>query len=96
MSDVYGASDYAGAAGGLYSFYYGYEFVWCPQHGFIDASPHDDCADPGVEWAFEAKYDGKSVARYKASEIGAEYDETRTEVNVLRGIVKMLDDKAKK
>lgn len=91
--DVYGASDYAGMSGGKWSFYYGYEFIWCPTAGFVDYVKHqDDCpSEDGHEWAFSASYDGRTVAQYKASEIDAQMDDLQTEANVLRGVARMLE-----
>lgn len=86
--DVYGASDYAGMSGGKWSFYYGYEFLWCPIRGFVKG--HYDCPDEDDhEWSFEASYDGRVVAQYKSSDIDASMG-IDTEVNVLRGISRML------
>lgn len=91
MSDVYGASDYAGMSGGKWSFYYGYEFIWCPALGFVDRCNDDGDDGHEHEWAFTASYDKQVVAQYKASDIGAGMD-IDTEMNVLRGIARMLDE----
>lgn len=68
--EVYAASDYAGAAIGAKSFYYGYEWEWCPEHGFTEHNAHSAvCERDDIEWAFWAHNRGRLEAQYKTSEL---------------------------
>lgn len=93
---AYTASDYAGMNAGIYSFYYGYEFEWCPEHGFTDHTPHQECEVEGAEWAFQAKKHDKTIAQYKASELSDNrQDWCETGDMLLNGFCKLFEDKSR-
>lgn len=70
--DVYTSDDYCGLEAGRYQFYYGYEEVWCVDHG--PACPEGyDCEKS--EWAFTAQIDGKEVMRLPKSKLHPEKGE---------------------
>jgi len=58
--EVYARSDYAGMETNNAKFYYGYERIWCPKHGFQrDSEPAEgcgeDCDSDNLEWVFRAE-----------------------------------------
>lgn len=88
--DIYTASDYAGASNGTHSFYYGYEYEWCPEHGFTGHSAHQDCEVPGIEWAFFVSAGLDVLAQYKRSELWYEPEEVL--FYLLAGILRFMGE----
>lgn len=99
MINVYSSSDYAGLRAGDFSFYYGYERIFCKKHGFQIAETTDECDDlsdecQDAEWCFEATYKDKVFAQIPCSSL-----ETSDNFNVyeclLLGIGKVFEEKSK-
>lgn len=89
--NVYWASDYAGSSNDKYSFYYGYEHVFCPKHGYTDYTPHQHCQVEGIEWAFVAYEDDRAIAQYKQTELW--HEDENPLFMLLAGVTKFTKDK---
>lgn len=86
--DIFQASDYCGMSYGRYSFYYGYERTYCPEHG----NDKDQCCDKW-EWAFVAYIDHIEEMRLPTSELWYIQDATIVWY-LLSGIGQFMDQKA--
>lgn len=85
-TDVYYSDDYAGMNAGKYSFYFGYEQTYCPEHS------NKNCEDNGCElreWCFTADMEGREVMRIPASKLWFEHKDVLE--YLLLGIGKFME-----
>ena len=72
--DTFINDDYAGLDAGDLEFYYGYEFVFCPKHGYSECGSCE--CDEDLEWCFVVRKKGKRIFMRRRSELTTEdYEE---------------------
>ena len=65
-------------------FYYGYEHVWCIDHGKFADRCDDECE---TEWAFTVKRHGKYIAKHRCS---SKFGQFEVEQQLLYGLAKYI------
>lgn len=91
--EIYQASDYAGLEAGSLKFYYGYERVICPVHGFHDQPYCPKNEEQETEWAFVAYNNKRVLATYGRNELDNLINDSESTAEYMLAGIAMLIDK---